>query len=198
MSEKIRPYFEYEGKRYTLIATRHVRAFYDDIISEKENDADFQKKASLAASKQNELLEIAEKYKAAKEEFYANPLDKDLKEKYNVFKEMYETMLAEFVKYETENGNILTNSQKSGIDGLEKVLLEALQEQYNLSYAEASDIWCNYVDEIGTENAKEFLLYMYQCFFEVEEEVDSPFIRAMRTKNQNREQMKRGLRRVRK
>ena len=72
MSNKILPYFEIEGKKYEIKATRHLLAEFDKLNfeSRKELGEDTEKDLAKGFRATTKLNEITQKFREIKNEFF--------------------------------------------------------------------------------------------------------------------------------
>lgn len=179
MNTSVNPFFEVDGKKYEIKPNRELQCFFDCEMKSSSDDID-KKSAAKAFSLSQEYQNAIKLFEQAKKEYYEDPLSDDKKKKYDAYFNIYLDLQERFVAFEAENETV-TASQKKVIDILEKTLIEALHRQYGLDLLEATTLWENYVDEIGTENAEEWLGYFHEVLFQKEEK-KSPFLEIMRKK----------------
>ena len=77
----------------------------------------------------------------------------------------------------------------------ERLLIEALSEQHGLTQKEAKEMWENHVDEMGENQASEWLFTFYKTLFEKEEKSD-PFLERAREMQNRKAQQKSSLNKV--
>ena len=196
---KINPYFEVKGKTYEIKRTRYLESEYDRITSiskltneQESNFADYVKLES-------EYNEIVEKFKTAKDEYFANVLDKDKKEIYLAFKELSDEKYKEIKDFNINNPNFsLKQIQTMAYENGVKLLYVALQEQHSLSEEQARLVWGDFVEHFGTQVAMEWILVMVQSLFEKDEEDENPFLQQAKAKAIQRMEHRKGLSKIKK
>lgn len=193
---RLKPSFNVNGKNYEFIFTRYLQLEYQKMADEKKHDSQYQKEIAEYTRLQEEFETLQKRYSTARSEFLDNPLDSDKKAVYNAIKEVYEQSYKEFVEY-TSTHNAPNEADKYVIDMLERLVLLALEEQYKLSSEEAEKVWCSFVDENGQNTATEFLAYLGKVWLtDIDEDTENPFIKAMRTKAEQADNRKAGLKKI--
>lgn len=197
MSNKLIPFFEVNGKKYELKTTRHLRVLYADKLGElkKTNQLDEDKSIDMLDFNRfaDELAQIGEKFENAKDEYFNDIRNKDKKETYQAFKELYTEMLEE-MKSKKEEMKLLNENLANQINIYEEMIVEAIVEQYETSKKEAERIWKDFVDEIGMQNAQTWIVSIGQEMFESEVQ-ESGFLEQRRLKMQKQaENRKRAIR----
>lgn len=194
----IKPFFEVDGKTYEFIRTRTLIVKYEELMKEisPKDGGDGQEAKNLLKFQrlQSQLQESLEKFKEVKVDFYAKPTDTELRATYKIFKEEYEQAYDDLVSFEADNRSVSLAMDKS-LDVWEKLLFEALIEQYGLQKKEAIVLWETHVDEIGKEQASEWIYAFYKSLFEKEEKVD-PFLAKAREVEIQKAQQKSSLNKV--
>lgn len=193
---KLLPFFEVNNKKYEIKSTRYLQAEYDKLTRENKLSEEEQKKSVIASAKIKEFQDVANRFKEIKEDYYNNVTDKEKKEKYLAFKELYEEAVQEYADFEIKNKSI-NKMSKIALDIFEKIVLLALEEQYSLTSEEAQEVWCSYVEKVGKNTASEWLMGMSECLFGTSEEQD-PFLLKMKEKSNQKESMRKGLKNIRK
>lgn len=203
---KITPYFELDGKRYEIKATRYLMAEYEK-IGERSNLTDEDKvNAVKMQNMATNLRELALQLSELKDKYYADMTDKNAKAQYKACKEEYDEMFEELARYEVANGGT-TKLQKETINSLEKIAVLGLAEQYygygkdgifnDEDYEKGKELWCNFVDTISKDTATEWLVEMADSLFGADEEEENPFLAQKRAKNQERaDNQKKGFRKI--
>ena len=182
MSNKILPYFEIEGKKYEIKATRHLLAEFDKLNfeSRKELGEDTEKDLAKGFRATTKLNEITQKFREIKNEFFEKPNDDELYKTYKRFEALYNEAIDEYDNFNNKEEGF-RKIQESMVNNLEKAVIIALKEQYELSEEKAIEIWQKHVDEIGVIQASEWLLFMNTELF-IKEEEESPFLKQAREK----------------
>lgn len=198
MSNRLKPYLIADGKTYEITKTRSLIKKYEEIMAEMkpsdEKAEDISKNVLIFQRLTVQVQELAKRLESAKEEFYNNPTDADLRNAYKVFKEEYNEAFDEMVTFESKNKSA-SESMTLALRVWEKLLIESLVEQHGLTQKEATEIWENHVDEIGDEQASEWLFAFYSTLFEKEEKTD-PFLEKAREKQMQKAQQKSSLNKV--
>ena len=183
MHNRINPYFEVDGQRYELKATRYLIAEYQRIGNEVEISNEDKQNAVKA---QNFIADIKKYLLKTKEleDKYFETFDDEDERRYLKAKALYENKLNELAKFEAETGST-TRLQEQGIMVLEKTAIVAIAEQhFDGNKSKAKEVWNAFVEEIGEEQKGEWLTYMSECLFKTnEEEVqENSFLSRMREK----------------
>ena len=187
--KNITPFFEINGQRYEIKATRYLMLQYQKIgetVSLSEEDKFNSLKLQNMATETKELLE---KLKVLKEDYYADMTDKTKKALYKACKEAYDEAFEEMARFEIDCDST-KKLQKASIDALEKIAIWGLAEQYfDNDYKKGEEIWCAFVDDVGTTTATEWLMAMSECLFTTEKDGDEhPFLKQMRAKSKKNSQ----------
>lgn len=192
--EKIIPYFDLKGERYEIKKTRFLMAQYDKLREEKLTSEE--NRASVIKSQKalDEFNELSEKYEEIKKAHFADITNKELAEQYKAFKEEYNAAAEEVIKIQSQDNGVMA-LQKKIIDTLEVIAIYGIAEQHfgygkdgimaKEAYDKAEAIWCEYVDEVGKDTASEWLMAMSECLFtNIDEgaEKDNSFLQAMRAR----------------
>lgn len=183
MKNRINPYFEVNGQRYELKATRYLIAEYQRIGKEVEISNEDKQNAVKA---QNFIADIKKYLLKTKEleDKYFETFDDEDERRYLKAKALYENKLNELAKFETETGST-ARLQEQGVMVLEKTAIIGLAEQYfNFNQNQAKIVWDEFVETIDKETKEEWLSYMSDCLFKTnEEEVqENSFLSQMREK----------------
>ena len=194
MSNKLLPYFSVDGKKYEIKATRYLLAEFDKLS--KSTITDDETKVGLLKGQRvvEKLQEMAKKLRDARAEFEADVLNKELRDKYKIYDEMYDEAYNEFVLFEVKN-NSITNGTKIVTDRVEAVLILALVEQHGLTEEEAKKLWGDYSRSIGETQTAEWLMFMHNELFTTEETED-PFLKQARAKEALKAESRKGLKMV--
>lgn len=183
MENRINPYFEVNGQRYELKATRYLIAEYQRIGKEVEISNEDKQNAVKA---QNFIADIKKYLLKTKEleDKYFETFDDEDERRYLKAKALYENKLNELAKFEAETGST-ARLQEQGVMVLEKTAIVAIAEQYfDFDEVRAKAIWNNFAETIDKEAKEEWLTYMSECLFKTnEEEVkENSFLSQMREK----------------
>lgn len=198
MSQRIKPSFKVDGKNYEFIFTRHLQLEYQKMADEKKNDSQYQKEIAEYTALQEEFETVQKHYSKAREEWLANPTDKDKKTIKDELKIAYDEARKEFVEY-TATHKAPTEADEYVLYMLGKLTLLALQEQYKLSEKEAEDVWNKFVGESGQQGSMEWLAYLGKVWLtDIDEDTENPFIKQMREKATQADNRKAGLNKIKK
>lgn len=183
MNNRINPYFEVNGQRYELKATRYLIAEYQRIGKEVEISNEDKQNAVKA---QNFIADIKKYLLKTKEleDKYFDTFDDEDERRYLKAKALYENKLNELAKFEAETGST-TRLQEQGVMVLEKTAIKAIAEQYfDFNEARAKELWDKFTETIDKETKEEWLTYMSECLFKTEEEEvkENSFLSQMREK----------------
>lgn len=196
---KINPYFEVKGKTYEIKRTRYLETEYDRITSSSKLSAEQESLFADYIKLESEYNEIIEKFRNAKDDYFANVLDKEKKEIYLAFKELSDDKYKEIKEFNITNPDFsLNNIQKMAYENGVKLLYVALQEQYSLSEEQAKNVWEDFVEHLGTQVAMEWILLMVQTLFEKDEEDENPFLKQAKAKAIQRMEHRNGLKKIKK
>ena len=184
---RIKPYFEVDGQRYELMATRYLIAEYQKIGKENDLTNEDKENAIKAQTLINDLQKYIQKVKELEEKFF-DTLDDEDERKYLKMKSLYEAKLNELAQLEAETG-CTTRLQEKGIEVLEKTAIIGLAEQYfNFNQKQAKIVWDKFVETISEEDKGEWLSYMSECLFKTDEEEveENSFLSQMRKNKLNK------------
>lgn len=198
MSNELKPFFELNGKTYEFEKTRYLITKYEELVKEatppETENSDNAKNALIFQRLVDEVRENAKLLADAKEAFHKDPLDEVAKKTYKVYKQEYDEAFAEFAAFQTSNKSVST-ALNTSLGIWEKLLIEAIAEQYQMDKVKAKETWEAYVDEIGQKQAVEWLVAFNQTLFEKEEKTD-PFLARARETQALKAQQKSSLKRV--
>jgi hypothetical protein len=198
MSEKIKPSFTVDGKKYEFIYTRTLQLEFKRMTDEKKKDSQYQKEIAEYSMLQEQLETLQKRYLKARDEWLDNPIDEDKTAVYKALKEAYEEIHKEFVDYSTTH-TAPTEADEFGLYMLGRLTLLALQEQYKLSEGEAEEVWNKFVADNGQQGSMEWLAYLGSVWLtNVDEDTENPFVQAMREKTQQADNRKAGLAKIKK
>lgn len=199
---KLNPFFEVDGKKYEIKRTRAVECQYDKIREQNKLNDEQISVTNDYAKLAVEYEEILTKYEQAKEAYMCDDgiLDENLKKKYLAYKELADSKYEEVKEFELKNKNfslaeVEDISYKNGVE----LLVFALEEQCDVTKDEAISLWEGFVDQLGINTAKEWIILMVQTLFEREDEEDqNPFMRQARAKQQQKLEQRKGLSKMKK
>ena len=196
---KINPYFEVKGTTYEIKRTRYLESEYDKIISRSKLSTEQENVFADYIKLESEYNEILEKFKAAKDDYFANVLDKEKKEIYLAFKELSDEKYEDIREFTTKNPDFsLKDIQTLAYENGVKLLYVALQEQYSLTEQQAYLVWEDFVEHFGPLVATEWILEMVKSLFEKDEEDENPFLRQAKAKAIQRMEHRNGLNKIKK
>lgn len=187
MNNRIKPYFEVDGQKYELMATRYLIAEYQKIGKENDLTNEDKENAIKAQTLINDLQKYIQKVKELEDKFFETFDDED-ERKYLKAKSLYEAKLNEFAQLEAETG-CTTRLQEKGIEVLEKTAIIGLAEQYfGFNQKQAKIVWDKFVETISEEEKGEWLSYMSECLFKTDEEEveENSFLSQMRKNKLNK------------
>lgn len=197
---RITPFFEVDGNRYEIKATRWLIAEYRRLNEEnpisEEDRANITKVANLVA----DVKKFAEKSEECWEKLCEEPSEENQRI-YLLFKGMSDKAIADYNDFVTRNGTI-QNAMKHNVDILEQVAIKGLAEQYfNGNEHLAKQTWEKFVDTMEShDKVAEWLNAMAECLFvqEEEEAEDNSFLAQKRKADMTREEnRKKGFRKMR-
>lgn len=195
MSENLKliPEFEVGGKKYQFKTTRHLRVKYEEEINKLQGENKItEEQAMKVARYQNivsELQELAERFNNAKADYFDNVIDKEKKEVYLAFKELYEEKLKDLENAKPEI-QAMNDTMATTIDVYEKLMIEAIVEQHSKSYEEATAIWKEFVIENGKATARDYLVAIFDELFNSEEVQEKGFLAQRQAKLQKQAEMR--------
>jgi len=187
-----------DGKTYEITKTRFLITKYEELVNEMkpsdEKAEDISKNVLIFQRLSAQVREASEKLESSKQAFYDEPNNADLRSAYKIFKEDYNEAFDELVSFEAKHKSI-SDSMTLSLSIWERLLIEALSEQYGLTQKEAKEMWENHVDEMGENQASEWLFTFYKTLFEKEEKSD-PFLERAREMQNRKAQQKSSLNKV--
>jgi hypothetical protein len=198
MSNELKPFLVIDGKTYEITKTRFLITKYEELVNEMkpsdEKAEDISKNVLIFQRLSAQVREASEKLESSKQAFYDEPNNADLRSAYKIFKEDYNEAFDELVSFEAKHKSI-SDSMTLSLSIWERLLIEALSEQHGLTQKEAKEMWENHVDEIGENQASEWLFTFYKTLFEKEEKSD-PFLERAREMQNRKAQQKSSLNKV--
>lgn len=195
------PFFEVNKQRYEIKRNRYLVAELDKLRNERTalTDNDEQNIVKLQ-DKSARLEKLANRVKELEDKFYET-FDENDEAIYKRAKAHYDEMIDEFTKFELEAGGVMGKAQKAALDNAEKLVLIALQKgekgEIIRTYQEAEEIWCSFVDEVGTNAASEWLLYMVNYIAGNDADEENPFVAQAKAKAERKANMKKGIAKAR-
>jgi|ADurb_Total_1213_FD_contig_121_23439_length_4206_multi_3_in_0_out_0_8 hypothetical protein len=198
MSNELKPFLVIDGKTYEITKTRFLITKYEELVNEMkpsdEKAEDISKNVLIFQRLSAQVREASEKLESSKQAFYDEPNNADLRSAYKIFKEDYNEAFDELVSFEAKHKSI-SDSMTLSLSIWERLLIEALSEQHGLTQKEAKEMWENHVDEMGENQASEWLFTFYKTLFEKEEKSD-PFLERAREMQNRKAQQKSSLNKV--
>jgi len=198
MSNELKPFLVIDGKTYEITKTRFLITKYEELVNEMkpsdEKAEDISKNVLIFQRLSAQVREASEKLESSKQAFYDEPNNADLRSAYKIFKEEYNEAFDELVSFEAKHKSI-SDSMTLSLSIWERLLIEALSEQHGLTQKEAKEMWENHVDEMGENQASEWLFTFYKTLFEKEEKSD-PFLERAREMQNRKAQQKSSLNKV--
>lgn len=197
---RINPYFSADGITYTIRPSRILDAKYEELqnnsiltIEEQELYVDYQKL-------QEEYKEFAERFVNAKSEYLDDILNKEKKEKYKAFEEITNEKFNEIKRFalNPELNKVLTKVENIAYENGVEILITALTTQYKeqgITIDKAKELWNGFVEELGLDTAKQWILFMAKNLFEEEENTD-PFLTKAKEKEIQRMEKLKGLSKI--
>ena len=174
--EKLVPEFKFEGKTYSLKSTRYLRVLFEkETDKRKENVDKLTDEQSIKLMEYNNLIndlgQIKEKFENAKQDYWDDVTNKEKKAVYLGLKEIYEETL-EQIKNGKEQMELMNKATAETLDIYEKMIIEALIEQHNMSQKDATALWEGFVDTIGKDAARDYVFAIGDELFNSSYEVE--------------------------
>lgn len=193
------PFFEVNGQKYEFKRNRFLLSELDKMKDSRaltnEDEHNFAKLQDMYAR----LERLAKRVKELEEKLYET-FDKADEEIYKRAKAHYDEMFDEVSAFEFEANGVIAKAQKASLDRAEQLVLIALQRgekgEIVRTYAEAEDVWCSFVDDVGKNVASEWLLYMVNYFAGNDADEENPFVAQAKAKAEQRANMKKGIKKV--
>lgn len=194
--------FKVNGKTYEVKRNRYLQAELEEIKKQNGDNtlsALEEKNYAILQEKYGTLERLAKKVKELEDKFYES-FDENAGELYEKAKAYYDRIFAETAEFEVAQNGIAQKAQKSAIDNAEKLLVFALQKNEKgetiRTKEEATEIWCDYVDEVGHQNAIEWLIYFTNYVIGNDTVEEDPFVAQAKAKAEQKANMRNGLRMV--
>lgn len=196
---KINPYFEVEGKTYEIKRTRALECEYEKITQQSSMSEDDERNFAEYIKLQTELNELSEKLKESKDDFYGNVTNKDKKQVYFAFKELFDDKYKEMVDFGLTHKDFSTSRvEEQAYANGKKLLFVALEQQCKLTQEQAVKVWEKFEEHLGLQTAKEWILFMVQSLFESDEEEQDPFLKQAQAKAKLKMEQRKGLSKIKK
>lgn len=198
---KIIPTIELEnGKTYEIKRNRHILVQIDNMrhdskISDTENQ-----NYTLLQEKYLRLEKLAKRVQELEDEYYKD-FDDRAGALYEKARIQYEKVLRETTEFEISTDGVVNKIRRELINSVEQLIINALtindKGETIRSNAEANEIWCTYVDQIGHQAAQEWLLYAFNYLSGNDGDNDSnPFVMAQKDKALQKTKLKQGIAKV--
>ena len=197
MSATNKPSFKVDGKTYELEYTRALQREYKRMTDEKKQDKEYQRNIAEYYLLQSQYEKIHAQYEKAAEEFFADVLNEDKERAYNKLAELNKAAFDKFNTFASEHND--GDGTPFTIDCLERLVILALKEQYNLSTKDAEAVWCKYVTKNGEKDAILFLSFVGSAWFtDTNNGKDSPFVKSKMAKVEAASNRRIGLQKINK
>ena len=194
--------FTTKGKKYEIKRNRFLQAMLEEIKAKNSDNslnALEEKNYAILQEKYGTLERIATKVKELELKFFEN-FDKEAEEIYQKAKAYYDKLFAETAEFEVSQNGIAQKAQKSAINNAEKLVIFALQKNEKgetvRTEKEATEIWCDYVDEVGHQTAVEWLIYFTNYVIGNDTVEEDPFVAQAKAKAEQKANMRNGLKMV--
>ena len=193
--KKINPFFEVNGNRFEIKATRYLLAEYDKMTRESNIDAEQKENIVKVQRLSEEAKKFAEKLEILEAKYFETFDDED-ERKYKKCREMYEQIVDRISHIEAS-----TDCTKVAIEAsariLETLVIVALAEQYfNFNKELAKQTWEAYVESLPSHNvAIEWLNLMADSLFTADEteSTEDFFAQKRKEAEQNAENRRKAL-----
>ncbi|MGN0960777.1 MAG: hypothetical protein ACI4PF_01095 [Christensenellales bacterium] len=196
---KLNPYFEANGKTYEIKRTRALECEYEKITQQSSMSEEDERNFAEYIKLQTELNELSEKLKDSKDTFFEDVTNKDKKEVYLAFKGLFDDKYKEMVDFGLTHKDFSTSKvEEQAYTNGKKLLFVALEQQYNLTQEQSSEIWEKFEENLGLATAKEWILFMVQSLFENDEEEENPFLKQAKERAIKRAEQRKGLLKMKK
>lgn len=197
MSEKIKPSFTVDGKKYEFVYNRAVQVEHQRLTNDKKQDEAYQREIGVYTRLKNEYESIHESYLNAKSVWVADPRNEDKKADYLALKEADKEAFDEYNEFAaTHKGEDETYEYSFYVLG--KLVLLSLQTRYNLDENQATEIWNKFVEESGQMGSIVWLSAVGDFIGGVDEDDENPTIKAMLCKAETESNRKAGLNKINK
>ena len=199
---KMIPTIKFEnGEKYEIKRNRHILVEIDKLREDKVLTDEENSNYVLLQDKYARLEKLAKRVKELEDKYYESFDDKDA-EVYERAKAHYDVILRETTEFEITTKGVNEKIQRATLNKVEMLIINALTLDENGNtirpHDEAEAIWCSYVDEVGHETAKEWLLYAFNYLSGNDgANDDDPFIAEQRAKAERKANMRKGIAKVR-
>ena len=189
------------GEKYEIKRNRHIlveiEKMRDDTVLTDEENQNY----VVLQDKYSRLKKLADRVKELEDKFYETFDEKD-GEIYERAKAHYDVMFRETTDFEISTRGVVEKIQRATINKVEALVINALTMNEKgdtiRTHDEADEIWCSYVDEVGHETAKEWLLYAFNYLSGNDgANDDDPFIAEQKAKAERKANMRKGIAKVR-
>lgn len=197
---KIYPYFDLDGKRYVFRRNRALMLVLEEIREKNEATDEQQRQYAKLLELNDKVMKLSAR-KAELEEQYYEEFDDAVGELLVKCETAYKKVAEEYIEYEIKT-KISATMERATLNSAELFVIEALQldEKGNRirNGKEAEAIWCSYVDEVGEQVAKQFLVLLVNHISGADEDTgDNDFFTQAKEKAEERANNRRnGLKRV--
>ena len=190
------PYFELNGKKYEIKRNRFLQAEFDKLKEEIKFTDEEQIAFAKEEDFENRLVKLSERKQELYEKWIENFDEKD-EEMYKKACIAYDNLLEQ----EGKGDSVVSKQRKKFVDLGEKLIIKSLQINEKgetlRTEEEATEIWCNLVDEYGQYSAMQFVVFTLNYIMGADEELDNPFMTQAKAKAEQKANMKRGINKVR-
>lgn len=192
--------FSVNGTEYVITRNRYLQAKYEELVEESSTlTKEEQKSYALLEEKYQRLEKLALRVKELEDKYYEY-FNEEAGALYEKAKAQYDKLLNETVDFELKQNGIANKVKQSAINNSEQLLIASLQLDNNgnqiRTVEEATEIWCSYVDEVGKSSAVEWLLWFVNYITGNDKVEDDPFVAQAKAKAEQKENMKKGLKKV--
>jgi hypothetical protein len=182
--------YEIKRNRHILIEIEKMRG--DNVLTDEESQ-----NYVILQDKYSRLEKLAKRVKDLEDKYYET-FGEDDGEIYERAKAHYDLMLRETTEFEISTKGVADKIQRATINKVEALVINALTMnelgETIRTRDEADSIWCSYVDEVGHETAKEWLLYAFNYLSGNDGANDSdPFIAEQKAKAERKANMRKGI-----
>lgn len=195
--ENLKPIFTVNGKDYEIKRTRALMVEFQKLSKQNrlaEEDANNYLEIQNTFNELQEELElVGEKMKEAREEYLDDPTNADKKAKFNALKQLYKETQEPLINANSKEMDFLNKSTKILLDNYEKAIIFAISEQHNMSKSSAEELWAEFVDEVGTAEASQWIYAIGDTLFN-QEANENDFLAMKRVQQQKMLEARRQIR----
>lgn len=195
--EKLKPIFTVNGKDYEIKRTRALMVEFQKLSKQNrlaEEDANNYLEIQNTFNELQEELElVGEKMKEAREEYLDDPTNAEKKAKFNALKQLYKETQEPLINANSKEMDFLNKSTKILLDNYEKAIIFAISEQHNMSKSSAEELWAEFVDEVGTAEASQWIYAIGDTLFN-QEANENDFLARKRVQQQKMLEARRQIR----